>query len=86
MRMAWYKLTGGEDIPSARERLAAYLLQQYHDQVLHRVAQEIDLNVVREQSTNLYVHFLGEQLVESAQHESVPRGEFAVGRLLPHRS
>jgi hypothetical protein len=76
MRMAWYKLTAGEGDPSTKERLAAYLLQQYHDQVLRHVAQEIDLNVVREQSTNIYVHFLGEQLMESARHDGVPRGEF----------
>jgi hypothetical protein len=74
-RMALYKLRDGEGTASARERLADYLQQQYHDQVLQRVAQEIDLNVVREQATKLYIHFLYEQLIESQQQDGVPRDQ-----------
>jgi hypothetical protein len=75
-RIAWYKLKAEEGTASARERLAAYLQQQYQDQVLHRVAQEIDLNVIREQATKLYIHFLDEQLMESQRHGGVPRDQF----------
>jgi hypothetical protein len=75
-RIAWYKLKAEEGTASARERLATYLQQQYQDQVLHRVAQEIDLNVIREQATKLYIHFLDEQLMESQRHGGVPRDQF----------
>jgi hypothetical protein len=76
IRMAWYKSNAGEGTATATERLAAYLQQQYHDQVLDRVAQEMDLNVVREKATMLYVHFLREQLVERQRHGDVPRDQF----------
>ena len=75
-RIAWYKLKAEEGTASARERLAAYLQQQYQDQVLHRVAQEIDPNVIREQATKLYLHFLDEQLIESQRHGGVARDQF----------
>jgi hypothetical protein len=76
VKMAWYKLNAGDGTASAMERLAAYLQQQYHDRVLNRVAQEIDLNAVREQATKLYVRSLSEQLQENRQHDGIPRNQF----------
>lgn len=76
VRMAWYKLNTGEGTASAMERLVAYLQRQYHDQVLQPVAQEIDLNLVREQATKLYVRELSKQLAESQRDGGAPSVQF----------
>ncbi len=80
VKVAWYKLSGGEGTDPAVQRLAAYLQEQYRDRVLAPVAREIDPDAVREQATTLYVRLLGEQLEDIARRYGVPADQFA-GRL-----
>jgi hypothetical protein len=76
VKLAWYNLNAGEKTDLAVKRLAKYLQEQYDDRVLIPVAKEIDPNVVREQATQLYVQFLGEQLQGIPQRYGIPQAQF----------
>lgn len=76
IKVAWYKMSTGEETDPAVKRLAAYLQEQYHDRVLDPVAKEIDPDVVREQATKLYVELLGDQLQEIPRRYGVPFDQF----------
>lgn len=76
IKLAWYNLNAGEEADLAVKRLAKYLQEQYDDRVLIPVAKEIDPNLVREQATQLYVQFLGEQLQGIPQRYGIPQAQF----------
>lgn len=72
MKVSWYSLSAkGEQDASAR-RLAAYLLEEYQEQVLAPVAVEIDPDAILGQATDFYVQLLDQQLKVIAQRHSVP--------------
>ncbi|GAB3372579.1 hypothetical protein [Azotobacter armeniacus] len=76
MKVTWYKLNAGGEKEPTVERLAIYLQEQYHEQVLEPVAKEIDPDRVMEQATKLYVWLLGEQLQRIPQRYGVPPDQF----------
>ena len=76
IKVAWYKLSGGEGSDPAARKLATYLQEQYDAQVLDPVAREIDPAVVRGQVTTLYVQILGEQLQAIPRRHGVPLEQF----------
>jgi hypothetical protein len=76
IKLAWYNLSAGEETDLAVKRLAKYLQEQYYDRVLVPVAKEIDPDVVRGQTTQLYVQFLGEQLQGIQQRYGIPQAQF----------
>lgn len=76
IRLAWYKLdTAEEGMDSAVARLAAYLQAEHQDRVLKPAAGEIDLNVLREQASKLYVRSLDEQLREIGRRYGLPQNQ-----------
>lgn len=76
IKIAWYKLSAGEEKEKAVRRLTAYLQAQYDDRVLNPVAKEIDPNVVRAQATERYIQVLGERLETIARRYGVPPDQF----------
>ena len=66
VKVAWYKL-GGDGVDPAVQRLAAYLQEQYREQVLEPVAEEVDPDVVRVEATRLYVERLAVGLQRAAE-------------------
>ncbi len=93
VKVAWYKL-GGDDVDPATQRLAAYLQEQYREQVLEPVAEEVDPDAVRVQATRLYVERLAATLRELPQRHGVPLAQFearlagipAIALALPDRN
>lgn len=76
IKVAWYKLSAGEEKDLAVRRLTAYLQEQYYERVLNPVAKEIDPDVVRAQATERYVRLLGERLEPVAGRYRVPPDQF----------
>lgn len=76
VKVAWYKLGGGDGVDPAVERLAQYLREQYHERVLGPVAEEVNPGTVRAQATALYVQRLGQNLRDVPQHNGVPPDQF----------
>jgi hypothetical protein len=76
VKVAWYKLGGGENVDPAVQRLAKYLQEQYHERVLAPVAEEVNPDTVRVQATNLYVQRLGQSLIDLPQRHRVPLDQF----------
>jgi hypothetical protein len=76
IKVAWYKMSAGQEEDPAVERLAAYLQEQYQEQVLGPVAREIDPDAVRGQATKLYVQLLGEQVQGIQRRYDVPLDQF----------
>jgi hypothetical protein len=76
IKVAWYKLSGGDSTDPTVERLAAYLQEQYQERVLGPVAREIDPDAVRGQATKLYVQLLGEQIQAIPRRYGVPLDQF----------
>lgn len=75
MKVGWYSLSAkGEEDASAR-RLAAYLLEEYQEQVLAPVAVEIDPDAILRQATDFYVQLVGQQLKVIAQRHGVPMAQ-----------
>lgn len=76
IKVAWYKLGDGEGDNAAVRRLAAYLQDQYHERVLAPVAEEIDPEAIRRQTTALYARLLGEQIPGIRLRYGVPARQF----------
>lgn len=76
IKVAWYKLGDGEGDNAAVKRLAAYLQEQYHERVLAPVAEEIDPETIRRQTTALYVRLLAEQIPGIQLRYGVPVKQF----------
>ncbi len=72
MKVAWYQL--GAD--STANRLTRYLQEEYLEQVLLPVAEELDPEVLKNQATTLYVQRLAEQLQSLPQRYRVPQVQF----------
>jgi hypothetical protein len=71
MKVTWYTVSEGEEKDLSAKQLTAYLQENYHDRVLAPVAAEISPDSIMEQSTELYVQFLGKQLQVIAQRYGV---------------
>jgi len=76
VKLAWYKLGGGDGVDPEVERLAKYLQAQYHERVLGPVAEEVNPDAVRAQATTLYVQRLVQNLRDVPQRNGVPLGPF----------
>ncbi len=76
IKVAWYKLSGGEGSDPAAKKLATYLQEQYQVRVLDPVAKDIDPDAVRGQATRLYIQLLGEQLQAIPRRYGVPFEQF----------
>lgn len=74
VKVVWYKFGGGVD--PAMQRLATYLQEQYREQVLDPVAEEVDPKAVRIQATRFYVEHLGQALRELPHRHGVPLAQF----------
>ena len=77
IKVAWYKLGAEEGTDPAVDRLASYLQDQYGERVLTPVAREIDPDVVRSESTMLYIQILRERLQGIPWRHGVPEEQFA---------
>ena len=75
VKVAWYKL-GGDGVDPAVQRLAAYLQEQYREQVLEPVAEEVDPDVVRVEATRLFVERLAAGLRVLPKSHGVPPAQF----------
>ena len=80
MKVSWYTLSAGGEQDASAKRLAAYLLEQYHERVLAPVAVEIDPDAILGQATAFYVQILRQQLPVIAQRHGVPMAQLN-GRL-----
>ncbi len=76
LKVAWYKLGGGDGIDPAVQRLAKYLQEQYREQVLVPVGKEFNPDAVRVQAARLYAERLGEGLHDLPQRHGVPSDQF----------
>lgn len=72
MKVGWYSLSAGDEQDASARRLAAYLLEEYQEQVLAPVAVEIDPDAILGQATDFYVQLLDQQLKVIAQRHGVP--------------
>ncbi|HEX6734385.1 MAG TPA: hypothetical protein VF096_06200 [Azonexus sp.] len=75
-KVAWYKLTASEGGETPENRLAVYLQEQYHEQVLAPVALEVDPGAVIAQATRLYLHALEGELQAIPARYGVPPDQF----------
>ena len=62
IKVAWYELNHGKDGPSAAERLAGYLQEEYNSRVLQPASQETDPSEIRDTASTMYLQLLSEQL------------------------
>jgi len=76
MKVAWYKMNSGEGKEPPQKRLALYLQEQYHRQVLDQVAKEIDPESIRDRAMELYIQLLGQQLQQITQRYRAPPEQF----------
>ncbi|OLF52917.1 hypothetical protein [Pseudomonas chlororaphis] len=72
MKVSWYSLSAGDEKDEAATRLAAYLQEEYRQQVLAPVAVEIDPDAILAQATEFYVDLLDKQTQAIAQRYRVP--------------
>lgn len=72
MKVSWYALSANGEQDASAKRLAAYLLEEYQEQVLAPVAVEIDPDAILGQATGFYVQLLDQQLKTIAQRHDVP--------------
>jgi hypothetical protein len=75
MKVSWYAINAGDEQDASAKRLAAYLLEQYHQRVLEPVAVEIDPNAILGQATAFYVQQLGQQLEVISKRHGVPMAQ-----------
>jgi hypothetical protein len=75
IKVSWYAINAGDEQDESSKRLAAYLLEQYHKQVLEPVAVEIDPDEILGQATAFYVQLLGQQLQIISQRHGVPMAQ-----------
>lgn len=76
MKVAWYKMSAGENQDPTVDRMASYLQEQYQDRVLVPVAEEVDPIQVMAQAMKVYVQFLGQEIQGIAQRYRVPQDQF----------
>lgn len=72
MKVSWYALSANGEQDASAKRLAAYLLEEYQEQVLAPIAVEIDPDAILGQATGFYVQLLDQQLKTIAQRHDVP--------------
>ncbi|MDD0841318.1 hypothetical protein [Pseudomonas sp. Gutcm_11s] len=75
LKVSWYKLGADEDDPTVR-RLAAYLQEEYQDQVLEPVAEEISPERILRAATRIYVRQLDMRLQPIPARHGVPQEQF----------
>ena len=75
MKVGWYSLSSSGQPDASANRLAAYLLEQYQEQVLAPVAVEVDPDAILAQATGFYVQLLDDELQVIAQRHGVPRAQ-----------
>jgi hypothetical protein len=72
-KVAWYNVREvGETLPTVN-RLTAYLEEQYQEQVLAPVAEEISPSAIQKKATKLYVKQLGMEIKTIVQRREVPQ-------------
>ena len=71
VRVSWYKL-GGDEV----ERLAAYLQEEYREQVLEPVAEDISPERIQRGALRIYIRQLDMRLQSMAAHHGVPQPQF----------
>lgn len=76
VKIAWYKIGGGDGADPAVQRLAQYLREQYHDRVLEPVAEEVNPDTVRVLATAQYVQRLAQNLRDIPQRHGVHLDQF----------
>ncbi|MFV3305072.1 hypothetical protein ACNFBT_07305 [Pseudomonas sp. NY15181] len=76
MKVAWYKMGSQGNLDPTVDRLAAYLQEEYHQQVLVPVARELDPDSIMETAARRYVGALVEALDAIPQRRGVPRKAF----------
>ncbi|HJR32752.1 MAG TPA: hypothetical protein VJ889_28850 [Pseudomonas sp.] len=75
LKVSWYAINAGDEEDASAKRLAAYLLEQYHQKVLAPVAVEIDPDQILAQATAFYVQLMGQQLEVISQRHGVPMAQ-----------
>lgn len=76
MKVAWYKMGSNGDLDPTVDRLAAYLQDEYHQQVLVPVARELDPDSIMETAAKRYVGALVEALKAIPQRRGLPQQAF----------
>ncbi|WP_256660947.1 MULTISPECIES: hypothetical protein [unclassified Pseudomonas] len=76
MKVGWYRLSSDGEREQTVNRLAAYLQEEYDEQVLQPVARELDPDDIMEQTTRTYVQQLDERLQLIPQRFGVPGDQF----------
>ncbi len=77
IKVGWYRLSSDGEREQTVNRLAAYLQEEYDEQVLQPVAREIDPDDIMEQATRTYIQQLDERLQVIPQRFGVPGDQFA---------
>jgi len=76
MKVAWYKMGSEGNLDPTVDRLAVYLQEEYHQQVLVPVAKELDPDSIMETAARRYVGALVEGLAAIPQRHGVPQKAF----------
>lgn len=76
MKVAWYKMGSQGNLDPTVDRLAAYLQEEYHEQVLVPVARELDPDSIMETAARRYIGALVEALGAIPQRRGVPQKAF----------
>lgn len=76
MKVAWYKMGSHGDLDPTVDRLADYLQEEYHQQVLVPVAKELDPDAIMETAARRYIGALTEALEAISQRHGVPQKAF----------
>ncbi|QXH48610.1 hypothetical protein KSS93_12175 [Pseudomonas xanthosomatis] len=77
LKVAWYKMNGGNGAEPPEKRLALYLQEQYHQRVIEPVAEQIDPEGIRDRASELYLQLLGQQLPAIIQRYNAPPEQFS---------
>ncbi|WP_256658042.1 hypothetical protein [Pseudomonas sp. D(2018)] len=78
MKVGWYRLSSDGEREETVNRLAAYLQEEYDEQVLEPVSRELDPDDIMEQATRTYIQQLDERLQVIPQRFGVPDDQFAL--------
>lgn len=77
MKVGWYRLNSDGKREETVNRLAAYLQEEYDEQVLEPVSRELDPDDIMEQTTRTYIQQLDERMQVIPQRFGVPGDQFA---------
>ncbi|WP_053155373.1 hypothetical protein [Pseudomonas sp. Pf153] len=72
VKVSWYAASAEGEADSPSRRLAAYLQEQYREQVLEPVAVEIAPEAIRANATSYYASLLNQQVPVIAQRHRIP--------------